>query len=511
MHKWQVILITIYFVSLTAESSVDLSTDQHTLQDTANLNGGQTLTGSIRSRYKLPKIFNFDYYQHVFKKQYSSVIEKAARARLYLGRAFRAFISVVSYKHRKSNSYLAINEMSDWTSNELEKTMMDSNLLLANDNEGRFIRKEVVPIDDNLAVDLPSIELEFNEITEHKDSGPFYKYIADELSQTDHQIKRRDLRASLRDYSLNDLVIKGGKQIKVAGSKLINQLEPIETMPLQMGEMIGSIKDNKYLKSVVQKFSTTSQSDEKRPMQPDSIDIDHRKCLLEPRTQGKCGCCYAFAAVALYEWAYCRATGERIAFSEQYVIDCGNKSELSGCSAGYTHKVRKFVVSDGLELRSDYPYHAREQECLYGSAVAPETRGTLRILDKGWDYVHLNSIERQLRQAPLVVNLYVERGTFQEYGGGVDSAEGCLGKRKGMHSLLLVGSGREDGIEYWLMRNSFGKRWGELGYYKMNKESGCIIPYSGLVLSFPEQPEIIRNTKAKTSSRSKNDWKQLFV
>lgn len=487
-----------------------ISDDQGKAQDNASSEEEQTLPGSARSRLKLPKLFSFDYYQQLFKKQYSSFLERAVRAKFYLGRAFRAFISVVSYKHHRSDSYLAVNEMSDWTSDEIDATMMDPSLLLpVNADDSGHIGENDLSDDDSHAVDLPSIEQELEDIVEHRDSQPFYRYIAEELDVNGHHVERRDLRSSLRDHSLNDLVINGGRQIKAAGTKIIDQLEPIGSVHKQMGVII---KDNKYLKSVVSKFSTPPRDDEAQSMRmlPDSVDVDHRKCLLAPRNQGKCGSCYAFAAIALYEWAYCKATGDQVAFSEQYVIDCGNRNDF-GCSSGYTHKVREFVEANGLELRDEYPYCASEQKCLYGSAVPPQSRGSIRIPDEGWDYVHLNSIERKLKEAPIVVNLYVERGVFQEYGGGVDLAKGCLGTKKGMHSLLLVGSGREDGNEYWLMRNSFGKRWGEAGYYKMNKKSGCIIPYSGLVVNFPQKPEIMRTKKKKSSTPSDYDWKQLFV
>ena len=41
------------------------------------------------------------------------------------------------------------------------------------------------------------------------------------------------------------------------------------------------------------------------------------------------------------------------------------------------------------------------------------------------------------------------------------------------HSMLIVGSGRERGVEYWLVRNSHGTDWGEEGYYKMRKTAEC--------------------------------------
>ncbi|VDQ11156.1 unnamed protein product [Trichobilharzia regenti] len=41
-----------------------------------------------------------------------------------------------------------------------------------------------------------------------------------------------------------------------------------------------------------------------------------------------------------------------------------------------------------------------------------------------------------------------------------------------MHGILIIGYGYQDDEEYWLLKNSWGKSWGENGYAKIKRNAG---------------------------------------
>lgn len=57
------------------------------------------------------------------------------------------------------------------------------------------------------------------------------------------------------------------------------------------------------------------------------------------------------------EWLHCIKTGELVAFSEQYLIDCVKQyypDHLLGCIGGQAGSMGEFIHNFGMELRANF-------------------------------------------------------------------------------------------------------------------------------------------------------------
>lgn len=481
----------------------------HRLPDVANNVNNKIIDGSAsikstRHNLKLSKVFEFKTFKKLFRKKYNSVLDEVVRSRLFQARAFRVFISIVKYKHDISSSYFAINHMSDWTENDIDSIYLSESVLSPlNDN----LIKSELPISSSDKLRHAFISKE-KHLKYYNKKG---KSTLEKLSELRrHQRSKRETcerNLLLKDLirvpkQEEDLLIKTLLENATEGYKndtdqslkspeldLSNTQVVVDEVP------VSGISLRKLSKRLFSwKGSATTRRDE-RELTNDAelviarsesavkeekveFNIDHRKCMTPIKEQHKCASCYAFATVALYEWAYCKATTKQLAFSEQYILDYGDHIEgLEGCNGGIFTKVGDFVKKYGLELAVTYPY-------LGGVSIGPYC-GVRSVTSQNMGYVRLDEptfwaipssqINNYLKKTPLIVNI-INTGHLSEYGGGIDSGTGCLRGKHRYHSILLVGSGQENGQEFWLMRNSFSNLWGESGYYRLNKESRCIHP-----------------------------------
>lgn len=205
---------------------------------------------------------------------------------------------------------------------------------------------------------------------------------------------------------------------------------------------------------------------------PDSCDWRDKGVVNPVRDQGICGACWTFSAITTSESAYAIHTGKLLQFSEQNIIDC---SPFSGCGGGWADDACLFIINQQngqFNSLQDYPYKAMQSsECSYDPSKAI---GKISSIIKV-EIADENDLKEKVALYGVAsICIAANNYPFQSYSGGILDDEDCAGTYLS-HAVAAVGYGTENGIDYWIVRNSWGSSWGEDGYVRMirNKNNQC--------------------------------------
>ncbi|GFP79473.1 cysteine proteinase 3 [Phtheirospermum japonicum] len=198
---------------------------------------------------------------------------------------------------------------------------------------------------------------------------------------------------------------------------------------------------------------------------PESKDWRTTGIVSPIKDQGHCGSCWTFSTTGALEAAYAQAFGKGISLSEQQLVDCAGAFNNFGCNGGLPSQAFEYIkYNGGLETEDAYPYTGKNGACKFTS----ENVG-IQVLDS----VNITlGAEDELKHAvafarPVSVAFEVVNG-FRAYKDGVYTSNTCGSSPMDVnHAVLAVGYGVENGIPYWLIKNSWGAAWGDNGYFKM--------------------------------------------
>ncbi|KAK4387833.1 Cysteine protease XCP2 [Sesamum angolense] len=204
--------------------------------------------------------------------------------------------------------------------------------------------------------------------------------------------------------------------------------------------------------------------------------------LLGSRTKDLVVCsCWAFSTVAAVEGINQIATGNLTELSEQELIDC-DTTYNNGCNGGLMDYAFAYIVSKGgIHKEEDYPYLMEEGTC-------EENRGESEVVTiSGYHDVPANdeqSLLKALANQPLSVAIEASGRDFQFYSGGV--FDGHCGTELD-HGVAAVGYGSSKGLDYIIVKNSWGPKWGEKGFIRMKRNTGKPAGMCGInkMTSFP--------------------------
>ena len=213
------------------------------------------------------------------------------------------------------------------------------------------------------------------------------------------------------------------------------------------------------------------------------------------RDQKKCGSCWAFAMTAGLE-SYVLVTrhepGTDMDLSEQVMLSC---SGAGSCRGGTLDA--DYLRSTGLPPEKYYPYTAADGAC---SNAAPDWQKAAYQIG-AWASVSqkLSAIKAALATyGPLPIAFMVYED-FMHYKSGIYSY--AAGKKLGGHAVLLVGY--NDAEQYFIVKNSWGDKWGEDGFFKIAySELNRPVDFGIITIAYQAQSEYPQGTSLAPVKRA---------
>lgn len=206
------------------------------------------------------------------------------------------------------------------------------------------------------------------------------------------------------------------------------------------------------------------------------------------KNQGRCGCSWAIAVCGAIEGAAYLIDGSKESMSFQQLISC-NKRNL-GCNGGSMTVGAKYTADywfGGVTTLNDYPYTDFDGLTSNVCSLTPETPSpAVEVNDPiavaGFDTMmsfdkRLETFKLALMEKPVSIILKSSCKVLSNYISGILTDDGdcaCSESTCYDHAVLMVGYNDTDTIPYFKLKNSWGTRWGEGGYFRVaQKEKGA--------------------------------------
>lgn len=237
-------------------------------------------------------------------------------------------------------------------------------------------------------------------------------------------------------------------------------------------ENVGKFKTGLVSKTKMKGVTYDTMKDVTEEL-PKKYDLRDKK-IGDIRNQGNCGSCWAFSLTSVVNDLYMLylPTEYKGQLSEQYLVSCA--SDMYGCGGGMPSAMKWMVSPKGAPLLSDWPYTQSNGRC---NMSDKKVAGT--ILE--WHYVGEPDREPTIEEIKKAIYKYgsvsitiAADNALSSYKSGVFNA--CRSSNTN-HMTNYVGW--DDEKKAFIMRNSWGKGWGEEGYGYISYNDGKLCNAAG--------------------------------
>lgn len=222
----------------------------------------------------------------------------------------------------------------------------------------------------------------------------------------------------------------------------------------------------------------------------DDIDWTTKGVVGPIQNQGMCGGCWAFSVAGSVEGAYAIKNGKFQGVSVQQQIDCDRAHKQLGCGGGFVEFALDWHEQWNSCSIESYPFiggnwsQKNFQPCqAKNCTILPDSK----IVSVGDNRAHAGDqddsyILKMLNMGPVTITVDAHAEFWTSYKSGIVMGANCTWDQMD-HGVLLVGAGTTtDGIKYWKVKNSWGAKWGEDGFIRLQRS------YIGGGAKPPKQP-----------------------
>ncbi|CAB61032.2 Cathepsin B-like cysteine proteinase 3 [Caenorhabditis elegans] len=209
------------------------------------------------------------------------------------------------------------------------------------------------------------------------------------------------------------------------------------------------------------------------------------------RNQATCGSCWAFGAAEVISDRVCiQSNGtQQPVISVEDILSCCGTTCGYGCKGGYSIEALRFWASSGAVTGGDYgghgcmPYSFAPCTKNCPESTTPSCKTTCQSSYKTEEYKKdkhygasaykvtttksVTEIQTEIYHYGPVEASYKVYEDFYHYKSGVYHY--TSGKLVGGHAVKIIGWGVENGVDYWLIANSWGTSFGEKGFFKIRR------------------------------------------
>lgn len=193
-----------------------------------------------------------------------------------------------------------------------------------------------------------------------------------------------------------------------------------------------------------------------------------------------CGSCWAFSSTsALSDRIKIQRNAQwpDINISPQVLISCENTPDL-GCDGGDALPAYQYIHQYNITDETCSNYQARghtngvncsdEVKCLNcdpsSGCFVPESYYVYGVEEYGPVKGEDAMMSEIFHRGPIVCGIAVTEALENYTGGIFNDTTGALELE---HDISVVGYGVENGVKYWMVRNSWGTYWGENGFFRI--------------------------------------------